>query len=81
MTRDSKNREGGDKAAREPRGEGRDREDKQNVWDRTGPEEREAIEAYARDYMGFLSEGKTERKVYGLVLEALRAAGLKDLEG
>ncbi|MDR1039277.1 MAG: aminopeptidase [Deltaproteobacteria bacterium] len=64
-----------------PKGEGKgaSEEGPLNIWDRTGPEEREQIERYSRDYMRFLTEGKTERKVFELVLGRLESEGFTDL--
>ncbi|MDR3153389.1 MAG: aminopeptidase [Deltaproteobacteria bacterium] len=69
-----------DKAAGKGKGKGKDAAPETlNIWDRSKPEEREEIELYARDYMDFLTEAKTERKAYSLVLGHLEKEGFTDL--
>ncbi|NLF16310.1 MAG: aminopeptidase [Lentisphaerae bacterium] len=51
-----------------------------NAWNRLEASEREAVEAYCRDYVAFLSAAKTEREAYDLAVADLRARGFVDLE-
>ncbi|MDR1313348.1 MAG: aminopeptidase [Deltaproteobacteria bacterium] len=71
------------KPAKPAKGKGADKgkaeEGTLNIWDRTGPEEREEIEKHARDYMRFLTEAKTERKAFELVLGRLESEGFSDM--
>ncbi|MDR1035059.1 MAG: aminopeptidase [Deltaproteobacteria bacterium] len=73
------------KPAKEAKAKGPDRgrseDEPLNIWDRTGPEDRERIEKHANDYIRFLTEGKTERKVFELVLGRLESEGFTDMAG
>ena len=53
--------------------------ERKNVWEHS-PEERKAeIEGFAREYMDFLSAGKTERECVKQVCAALEAEGYREL--
>ncbi|MDR2339684.1 MAG: aminopeptidase [Deltaproteobacteria bacterium] len=54
-------------------------EEKLCIWDRVGPKEREAIEAFSLGYMDFLTSCKTERKVNSHILSLFEAKGFEDL--
>ena len=51
-----------------------------NAWSGIGPAEREAVAAYGRDYVAFLSAAKTEREAYGLAVAQAQARGFIDLD-
>ncbi|MDR1080510.1 MAG: aminopeptidase [Deltaproteobacteria bacterium] len=72
-----------DKPAKGSRAKGADKgrgeDEAPNIWDRTGPEEREEIEKHSRDYLTFLTEGKTERRVFNLVLGRLESEGFENM--
>ena len=51
-----------------------------NAWSAISPAEREAVAAYARDYMAFLSAAKTEREAFTLAVSQAQARGFVDLD-
>lgn len=53
---------------------------RENAWPRVAPEERQAVEAYCREYMAFLSAAKTEREAFDLALAQLQSRGYRDLD-
>ncbi|MBR5474894.1 MAG: aminopeptidase [Lachnospiraceae bacterium] len=54
--------------------------ERKNVWEKASETRAVQMEAFAREYMTFLSEGKTERECVKLVKRELEAAGYRRLE-
>lgn len=53
---------------------------RENAWNKLSPAERQAMEAYCRQYMVYLSASKTERKAYSEAEKLLKAQGFKELK-
>jgi aspartyl aminopeptidase len=53
---------------------------RENAWPKVSRKERLAVEAYCRDYMGFLSAAKTEREAFDLAVALAKAQGFVDLD-
>ena len=51
-----------------------------NVWKSYQADRLAEMEAFAKDYMSFISSGKTERECARLAVQAAETAGFKDLE-
>ncbi len=51
-----------------------------NVWKNYQAGQLAEMETFAKDYMSFISSGKTERECARLAVQAAEAAGFKDLE-
>ena len=53
--------------------------EKKNTWETYGKEQLEELEVLAKEYMGFLDEGKTERECVDAVVNAIEKEGYRDL--
>ena len=53
--------------------------EKKNTWETYGKEQIEELEVLAKEYMGFLDEGKTERECVDVVVNAIEKEGYRDL--
>lgn len=52
----------------------------ENAWTTYSDEELKAVNKLSKDYIDFLSEGKTERECTDLIVEMAKAKGYKDLK-
>ncbi len=53
---------------------------KDNTWEKYTEEQAAACDAFCKDYMEFLSNGKTERECVDLIVRDIEAAGYVDME-
>ena len=54
--------------------------ERENGWKKVSDEDMSAVEAYAKDYIGFLSTAKTEREAHDIVLAGAVEKGYRNLD-
>ena len=54
--------------------------EQKNTWETYDTKQLEEVEAFAREYMDFLDNGKTERECIDQIVNTLEDAGYQELE-
>ena len=54
--------------------------ERENAWEKYSDKDLKKVDKFAAEYMEFLSKGKTERECVDLIVNAIEAAGYKELE-